>query len=168
MRDLRIGRTLDDIQPWHQGEYAYGKKDGRSKRPQEAHAGPKPNDEVDAHKSPHGEGRGFIQIRDGAAIQAHSALEHGRGVEDETQQQQQIANTAVLAESFSPEENRMNHANTVCYYGEQEEMPVSEPIHKCQVNRPDKVRKPELGDQAPCEGSDLTNHLPPKPMVRRM
>src|SRR6185436_9732216 len=111
-----------------------------------------PDDEVDPHERPHSEGRGFIQIRDGAAIQPHPAFEHRRCVENETQQQQQVAHMAILAEAFSPEENRVNHANTVCYYSEQEEMPVSEPVHNCQVNRSDYVCKPELGDEAPREG----------------
>jgi hypothetical protein len=31
-------------------------------------------------------------------------------------------------------------------------MPVSEPVHNCQVNRSDDVRKPELGGQVLREG----------------
>jgi hypothetical protein len=40
----------------------------------------------------------------------------------------------ILAKTFSPQENRVNHAQTVNRNGEQKEMSVSEPSHIDRLN----------------------------------
>jgi hypothetical protein len=40
----------------------------------------------------------------------------------------------ILAKTFSPQENRVNHAQTVNRNGEQKEMSVSEPGHGDRLN----------------------------------
>ena len=59
-----------------------------------------------------------------------SPAEIGARLEQERREQQKVINVVVLAETFSPEENRINRAGTVNRNGEQKEMTVGEPGHE--------------------------------------
>jgi hypothetical protein len=61
-------------------------------------------------------------------------LEHGDGVQPERGEQQEIIHMVILAKPFSPQEYRVNHAQTVNRHGEQKEMSVSKPRHVDRLN----------------------------------
>jgi hypothetical protein len=67
-------------------------------------------------------------------VEGKAALEHGDGVQPERGEQQEIIHVVILAKTFSPQENRVNHAQTVNRNGEQKEMSVSEPGHGDRLN----------------------------------
>jgi len=57
-------------------------------------------------------------------FQVESAQDHGGRVQAKAQEQNEIIDAVILAKAFSPQENRVNHADPVSDYGQQEEMPV--------------------------------------------
>ena len=61
-------------------------------------------------------------------------MEHGGCVQRERDEQQEIIHVVILAKTLSPQENRVNHAQTVNRHGEQKEMTVSEPRHVDRLN----------------------------------
>jgi hypothetical protein len=55
-------------------------------------------------------------------------------VQGKAEQQQEVSDVVVPAKAFSPEEDRMDHAQSVNHYGQQKEMAVGEPGHKDTLN----------------------------------
>ena len=51
------------------------------------------------------------------------------GVKPESEQKQQVGDMVVTGKAFSPQKHRINHAEPVKDYGQQEEVSVSEPCH---------------------------------------
>jgi hypothetical protein len=62
-------------------------------------------------------------------VDAKATIKHGDRVQPERGEQQEIIHVVILAKPFSPQENRVNHAQTVNRNGEQKEMSVSKPRH---------------------------------------
>src|SRR5208337_2501976 len=71
---------------------------------------------------------------DGAMVEGETALKHGDRVQRERDEQQEIIHVVILAETLSPQENRVNRAHAVNRHGEQKEMTVSEPGHGDRLN----------------------------------
>ena len=69
-------------------------------------------------------------------FQIKSAQDHGGRVQPESAQQQKIIEPVILAKTFSPQENRIQRAEPVNDYGQQEEMTVSEPSHENRLVLP--------------------------------
>ena len=63
------------------------------------------------------------------------AQKHLHRVKAKGQQQEQVGHVVVPAEPVPPQEYRVNHAQPVNDYGQQETMPISEPIHSDRLSR---------------------------------
>ena len=68
-------------------------------------------------------------------LQIKTAFDHGGGVQREGGEEQKIIQAVVLSKTSSPQENRIQHAEPVSDYGQQEEMTVSEPSHSDRLVR---------------------------------
>jgi hypothetical protein len=70
-------------------------------------------------------------------IESKSAQGHSSCVQPKGEQQQEIDGAVTLAKSFSPQENRINHAQSVNGDGEQKKVSIcrltSKPIHENRV-----------------------------------
>ena len=117
----------------HEREDANGKKERRCERAEEPQSRPGSDEQVACNNSPRDEDGGFVEIVDRAAFQRKTALEHGRGVKDEAEKQQQIISPVVFAESFAEEKNRVRGAEAVSNYGDEETMSVSKPSHAVRL-----------------------------------
>ena len=81
------------------------------------------------HNRPGDEGRGFIQVVDGATVQGKSAFDHGGGMQGKGREQEEIIDMVVATKPASPQEHRIDRARAVNRHGEQKEMPVNKPVH---------------------------------------
>jgi hypothetical protein len=63
-------------------------------------------------------------------FQVETTYGHGGCMKRETGEKQKITEPVILAKTFSPQENRIQRAESVNDYGQQEEMAVSEPRHE--------------------------------------
>jgi hypothetical protein len=57
---------------------------------------------------------------DGTAVKRKPAFDHCGGMEQKRDEQQEIIDAIILTEAFSPQENRVNHADSVEKHGESE------------------------------------------------
>ncbi len=68
-------------------------------------------------------------------VEGEAAQEHGGGVEAEGEEEEEVIDVVVAAESFSPKEHGVNHAKAVNDNGEQEEVSVSKAVHSDRLAR---------------------------------
>ena len=99
------------------------------------------NHEKCGDDGPRDERRGFIKIVDGALLEIETAQEHGERVQRERGEQQEIIRAVVRAKTSSPEENRIDRAQTVKRDGEQKEMTVGEPGHELRLIQENRSAK---------------------------
>ena len=62
-------------------------------------------------------------------VEREPALDHSRRLKAKGGEQEQIVDLVVLAKSFSPKENRINHAQAVNTNSEQKEVSIGQPSH---------------------------------------
>ena len=121
----RMGR----VKRRHEGDDAHDQKDVRGKRPDEAKPGKNSKHQVADGDRPSDERGGFVKIIDRAFIHGKTAFEHGYGMQDGGDEEQEIIYAVILAKSLSPQENRVSRTQAVTDHGEQKKMPVCEPRH---------------------------------------
>ena len=84
-------------------------------------------------------------------IESKSSHPHGCCMQPKTYEQQKVIDPVVLTKAFAPEENRINHADSIHNHGEQKEVSVSvlicEPAHKYRV-----IRSPVQASNNPRDG----------------
>ena|SRR2546421_10031864 len=128
------------IQPGHQGENAHCEQDRGSKSPKKPQFRPESDEEINGNNCPGDEGRGLIQIGHRAMSEVKSTQGHRQSVKAETGQQQKVINPIILAKPATPEEDRVNHTQSVNNNGENKEMLINTWIGAGKPGHEDNIR----------------------------
>ena len=121
------------------------KQQRRDKHPEEPQLGHQADHQISGDDRPAHEHGGFEKIVDRTMLETEPAQAHGRDVQTEPRQQQQVINPVVLAKAAAPQGHRVRRARPVHQHGQQKKMTVGKPIHLLKVNQLQAGGKGQLG-----------------------
>jgi hypothetical protein len=117
------------IQRRHERKNAHEEKQVRRERAEKPESGRYSQTQINGGDGPGNEHGRFVEIIDRASVDGITAFVHGGRVQGKGDEEQVIIGAVVLAETFSPQENRIQRAQAVNDHSEQKEMTVGEPSH---------------------------------------